>query len=391
MQLRKTFFAVFALFFLVLGSMPVLAAEFIAPEDKESGRVVLGAGSEHKNVYTAGADVTVNSNVQGDLLAAGSEITTDGTVEQDVGLAAGTVSLQGPVGGDARLAGGSVAVNNSVGGDLLVAGGKLNLSEKASVGGDLVFAAGQVNIAGRVGGKILATGGNIYINSTVVGELKIWRADKVTFGPKAEILGKAIVSAKTDPVFEEGSQVPDIEFTLKVGNENRKGWIAGATAAAVALAFLGYVFVSLLIVWIAPRKTENFLSSMKSHFWMNLGIGLASVILIPILSIIAMVILIGLYAGLIAFALYLALLALAWLMGLMFMGSYTYMLVRKAKAMEVTWQAAIVGAVVYVALRFIPVIGWLVSCGIMLAALGQWMSTVKRYVIERGSRSADSE
>lgn len=376
-----------AVFFLLV--VPASATEFVTPDDKESGRVVLGSQQEYKNVYTAGSSVQINSEVKGDIFAAGSDISMDGTVEQDAFFAGGTVSIQNKINGDARVAGGTVNIKNEVAGDVLAAGGQVVISEKAKVGGDLAVAGGQVSVEGPVLGKAWITGGNIYINSEIVGALKIKNADKVSFGPNAKVLGRAEVSAKTEPVLSEGASVADLQFSFKSGAKKDAGFLAGILAFAVAVSFLGYIVIGLLVMWISPKKAENFLASMKVGFWANLGIGFAGLIIIPIVSVLAMVVLVGVYAGLTLLALYLSLVALSWIMALVFAGSYGYMLMARGRSLVVSWQTVVVGAIIFTILRFIPVVGALVIFVLMFTALGQWLVSMKRLVVERGARVAE--
>ncbi len=373
---------------LLLGSLPTGAAEFVPPDDKDSGRVLLSSQKEYKNLYTAGASVQVNSKVLGDLFAAGSDITLDGEVEADVNVAGGTVAIQNKVGGDVRVASGNIKLNNEVGGDVLAAGGQISMSEKAKVGGDVVVAGGQILIDSPVAGKVWVTGGSVTINSAISGELVVKNADKVTFGPKAQVLGKAKVSAKEQPVLQEGSAVPNLEYTAYTPSKKEAAaWASGILAVGVAIAFLGYILIGLLVSWVAPRKAEDFVLSLKNKFWMNLGLGIAGLVVAPIVAIVAMVVLIGIYAGLALLVVYAAALFLAWIMGLVFVGSFSTMLLKRGKVMEVSWRTALVGAIVYAVLKLVPVVGALVIFGVVMAAFGQWMYMFSRHVVERGSRT----
>lgn len=107
----------FNLGFLVLAggfavSLPVLAAEVAWPS-QGSPNVVVGSQESHRNLYTAGANVTVNGDVTGDLTAAGGMVSITGTVQQEVLLAGGTLDVSGQVGGNARLAGGNITAGSA--------------------------------------------------------------------------------------------------------------------------------------------------------------------------------------------------------------------------------------------------------------------------------------
>jgi hypothetical protein len=139
---KKIFFASIVIGLLVFATAG--AADIIAP-NKDNPNVSIPATETHRNVYTAGSNVTVSGNIAGDLVAAGGMTTIEGSVEQDAMLAGGTLNINGSINGDARLAGGNITVGSPVGGDLVVAGGNVTVTGRSSVGGDLVAGAGTPN------------------------------------------------------------------------------------------------------------------------------------------------------------------------------------------------------------------------------------------------------
>src|SRR3989344_4261573 len=121
-----------------LSALPVMAAEFIAPDKGADPNVGTLTQETHKNLYIAGAAVTINGPSLGDLYAAGGMVTVNGIVEKDLMVAGGNINLNGSVGDDLRVAGGNISISAPVAGDLLVAGGNVTVAQKATVGADLV-------------------------------------------------------------------------------------------------------------------------------------------------------------------------------------------------------------------------------------------------------------
>ena len=121
MRTRKIFSYFAVLLFLLTAALPVYAAEVFGPAQGKAD-VTISAQAGHKNVYAAGATVTVNSDISGDLAAAGGSVNVTGKVQQEALLAGGSLDLSGAVGGTARLFGGNITVSGPIGGDLAIAG-----------------------------------------------------------------------------------------------------------------------------------------------------------------------------------------------------------------------------------------------------------------------------
>jgi hypothetical protein len=355
------------------------AAEFIKPAHKNDN-VVLGTTETHKNLYTIGGTVTVNSTIQGDIVAAAGTITMDGPVEGDVLVMGGTVTINNTIGGDVRVAGGTVTINAQVGGDVLALGGTIILSEKSQVGGDVTAAGGTLTLNAPVLGKVWVCGGAVTINSKVDGPVVVKRSDTVTFGPKAQVAGAIKIQAKNDPVVQEGAQIASIDFQRM---EHRAGYAKGIVLGIV-ISLLASILVALVFAWVAPRRLEGLVAQVKGRFWVNAGIGVATLIVTPIVAVILFVIGVGFQIGLILMFGYLFAVAIAWVVGMLWTGSWVYQLLTKSATLVINWKTAVLGAVVFVLIKFIPVVGALFCFIVMLAAFGQILTNVKRAIVERG-------
>lgn len=360
---------------------PVQAAEFVSP-DKDMGDVVLSTTHTYKNLYTAGGNVTVNSAVTGDAYIAGGSITLDGPVEADVVVAGGNITLNNKIGGDVRAAGGTISINSEVGGDVVVAGGRIVLGERAKVAGDVIVAGGTIAIDAPVAGKVWVGGGRVVINSTLGGELRVRGAEEVRFGSKAVVNGSVRVQAAQEPVVAEGARVSAIEFERNTGRAD-KGAVAKAAVFGGVLWVLAYVLVAVIASWVAPRRISRFVEDMKRGFWANVGIGLAGIVVTPIVAILLLFLLVGYQLTFVLLSGYVFFLALSLVLAVQFAGAYVYALAKKQNVLAITWQTALVGAAVFTLIRLVPVLGAAACALVFLAAAGQLLRSVKHAVVER--------
>jgi hypothetical protein len=357
---------------LVFAANSAVAAEFFAPNRSDNGNITLPSAEAHKNLYIAGANVTVNSNTIGDLFAAGANVNIFGTVEKDLNAAGSVLNINNTVGGNARLAGGNVNVNFPVGGDLLVGGGFVAISEKSHVGGDLVLAGGNVTIDAPINGYARIYGGNILINSKIDGNVFVETKDKngkLTFGPNARVSGEITYKGVQQAEVRDGAKISEIKFTKletpNVGAQFR------SLLTLVALVKLFALFLAVLLLSIFFKKPAlSVIVRGNEKPWQYLGIGLIALIFVPIVTLFLFITVIGSYLALLLLAVFALLALLATMMAPILVGSWMYKTLNKKPEFAVDWRAAILGVVALLILSWIPIVGCLLNFLIFLLAFG---------------------
>ena len=116
-------------------------------------------------------------------------ILVDGRVDGDLFAAGYTIELRGPIGDSTRVAGLTLTVDTTIEGDLLAAGTELLLTENARVTGGLVAAGSLVEINGTVGDGARVAAGEIVVRGTVNGDAN-FIADRLELTPGARITGE---------------------------------------------------------------------------------------------------------------------------------------------------------------------------------------------------------
>lgn len=361
-----------------------MAAEFKAPEKDGDPNVTISAGETHKNLYTAGANVIANGQTFGDLFAAGGMVSVIGDVEADANLAGGSLSVSGKIGGDARVAGGNITISSPVGGDLLVAAGNVLITEKSSIGGDLLVAGGNVVLEAPVKGSLRAAGGNVTINSKIDGNVQVVVSGRgnnqgnLVFGPKAEILGKIIHKGPKEAVIKDGARLPAIDYTFYSGKRDAARFWGGLLTLVFLIKLIAWFLAGWLLVRYRKSGLSRIVQSIREKPMENLGLGLAGLVVIPIVIILLLVVFVGYYiAGILAFS-YGVLLMISGLLAAIFLGAWLIKLIKKTDGFAVDWQAVALGVAVLAVLRLVPILGWLVCFVVFLMALGAVLRLVKK-------------
>lgn len=302
------------------------------------------------DLYVGGGEVIIDGTVNGDLIVFGGQVNVSGKVSEGLFVAGGQVVVDGEVGKNIRVAGGNVYIRGKVGHDLLVASGNVDIDKTAEIKNDVKVGAGQLSIAGKTG-SIEAGVGNLNIRGTaeITGDVKYTSENEAFLDNSAKISGK--VTRIAPPV------------------KNKKD-MAGFIAVAKIISMLSMILVSLLIIWIFPKKSENIAESFQAKFPVNLLWGFLFLIAIPVITILLFMTVIGLPIAFGAVMFYVAMLYLGKIFGIISFGTWVQNLGKKDKNLKPNIIFVVLAVIFYSLLKLIPFIGWIGTSLIFLAGLG---------------------
>src|SRR4051812_6927442 len=183
--------------------------------------------------------------------------------------------------------------------------------------GDIVVLDGTVRIAGHATGDVVSVSGPVRVTGRIDGDL-IAVSDQAVLGPRARV-GGDLRYGDESPVLARGARVDG-----KISNEdwadaaNGWGWVSlFGWWLAVSVSTL---IVGALLVWLAPGALHAAHRALRKHVGAAIGWGIAMVIGVPLLAILALVTLVGIPFGVALLlaaipALLLAYATSAWLVG----------------------------------------------------------------------------
>jgi len=352
---------------LIFGLVLLLALPLAgqATVNKAQENVYLPADQVHQgNYYAAGNAVEIAGTVNGDVFAAGNSVSVSGTVNGDVFAAGSSIRISGKVDGNVRLAGSNIVIDGQVTRNVMAAGSNLVVSETAEVGRHLAMAGAVVDVRSRVGGNLEFAGNTLTMASEVGGNayLRPEEASNIRFLPNAHIKGDFVYTARQQITMPAAGQIDGQIIFNPVTSQPRRGAILGIIAVGYLLAKLiqlfGLLIVALVIISLARKKVLEITDLMIKKPASQIGQGIIWFFITPIICLLLLVTLIGIPLGLIGGAFYLILLYL----GQVFASIALGLILTRALG----WQKAslmvsmIIGVVMFVILRGLPVIGWLV-------------------------------
>lgn len=348
------------------------------------------ARTEAGNDYYAGADVTLDAPVQGDLFAAGGRVRLRQPVGADAAVFGGSVDIASTVGQDLRVAGGEVTIGNSVDGELAAAGGDVRVADGVTVAGSALLAGGDVVVDGKLAHGARVYAGEFTLNGEIDGDATVY-AGEIRLGPNARIDGNLYYTSK-EPLPEE--QLAKVSGRV-IRERTPEKW-AASTARSVSTTWFHPVFffsmlVSGFVLWLLfPRAFAGVGATVAEAPLLTLGAGIALVFALPPVAILLMATVIGIPAGLALFLLYPLVLLLGYLGAAFTIGRKLADIAAQPAPLNRTRQALFLAAALLLLaiVRVLPFIGWLLVFLATLAGIGGWlMWAVRRH---RGTDVADA-
>jgi len=403
----------------------VEAVEFIEDGNLPAGETI------DDDLFIAGEIVAVDGTVNGDLFAVGETVTVNGTVNGSLMASGQTIIVNGEVAGSVYSGASTLTLGKTakVGRNLYFGGYSLKIDEGASITRDLAFGSYQAMLDGEIGRDVYAGSGALEISGSIGGDVNAEVADTkggstsfqffvppgapksippgLRVSDRAEIGGKIAYTSTsdqsdnigTDPgegiVFstpqpdefnvDTSSETGQVSYGTRVGN-----WFLKRTRETITLLAFG-----ALILWLLPDLFNTVIHKAASAPLPSAGRGLLIVLLGCVIALIAagLILALGIFFGVLTLG------GLGWtIIGVGFsslgltLTTFVLLVSYGSKLVISFWggkwllerfvpQAAetkiwplVLGVLIYVLLRAIPVLGWIIGVIVTLIGMGaMWL------------------
>ena len=339
--------------------------------------VTIPSGEVHEgDLYTGAESVRVDGRLDGDLIAGSNRVLVHGRIDGDVFATGNTVDLRGPIGDSTRVAAQTLTVDSTIDGSLLAAVAQLILTDDARIAGGIVAAAARVEIDGTVGGDVRLAAGGIVIRGTVDGDANL-TADRVDLAPGARITGDLQYEART-PLSPEAAALVDGEVRYEEPPDDEAeggtpwGWVFWFLQTLAAL------LTGIVVVALFRGVVQRLAGSVAEQNTLSALLGFAAFLLVPVAAGIAMVTLVGLPLGLATALLFGVALYAAKLPVAIWIGDR--LLSRAGRPDASPYAAMALGVLLLYLLFAIPYVGWLFWLGATWLGLGAMVVSGRRHL-----------
>jgi|SaaInl7_200m_RNA_FD_contig_81_517429_length_1978_multi_4_in_0_out_0_2 cytoskeletal protein CcmA (bactofilin family) len=407
----------------------VQAFEYIEDSDLPAGETV------DDDLFIAGDIITIDGTVNGDLFAFGQTVTINGTVNGSLVTTGQTIILNGEVKGSVYGGASAMTIGESavIHRNLYYGGFSLEIVEGASVARDMAFGGYQAFLNGEIGRNLYAGAGALEINGTVGGDVRVdigspqdgpmpFEYFMPAGAPKAvqpglrisedaEISGKIAYTSTSDQagsidaepaggiVFstpqpddiqveatpEFGDDFGQVNYGLQIGR-----WLLARARELVTLLALG-----ALILWQLPELFKKVIDKATSEPLPSAGWGLVTVVggYVGAAILGGLVLALGIFFGVLtlgglgrsifgvgfssiglAMAVFVLLVTYGSKLVLAFWSGQWLLDKISPQAGESKAWSLVLGVVIYVFLRAIPILGWLIGVLVTLVGMGaMWL------------------
>ena len=351
----------------------VLASPAQALEIRRSEQIVSVPAGEtvDDTVIAMGQSVEIDGIVTGDLIAFAQRVVIRGAVQGQLITGAQTVSIEGELGGSVLGFAQSLELE-----DVEVAGNLFGFAQDvvtrgtASVGGNAVLFASRASIGGPVEKDVLGFAGEVEISDTVGGDVTAYSGAVRLLAP-ARIGGDVVAHVRNEDDLQVspsatvgGSVRTEIdERRLREPDRELITWgFYASQAVRLAAAFL----TGLIVLWLVPSLRRLSLDTAGEAVTAA-GIGLVTLVAVPIIAVMTAITLIGLPIAVLAVLLWLAGLYFAKILLAHFVGK---MLLERVERPPQLALALLIGLLIVLILINIPFLGGLLNFVMTITGLG---------------------
>jgi len=349
------------------------SAQTSQPTDEPSESVqILEEGETRSGPgFYSGNVVQINGTVDGTTFAAGREIQINGMINGDLFVMAEEVQINGEVTGNIYGLGQTVNVNSQIGGDSFLAGDAITIEPGAGMGRDVFVAGGTINQEGMISRHLFSGAQSLTVNGPVGGDTTL-SVEQLTLEESAVIDGNLTYRSPNEATIASNSMVNGQVDWNRVEEQQE----TPSTSERILNAVLGMLWsiLSALLVWFAikiyrGKFWERKIVPISEKPLKTFGIGLLTLIVTPIVAILALISVIGIPLSLILAVLYGVSLYIAKIIAALFIG---YWITSWFKTRYVKYEIlqVLLGLIILELLGAIPIVGFILSLTIAIIGLG---------------------
>jgi hypothetical protein len=343
--------------------------------------------SAQGSVYRTGDIIHISENdtISNQIVGAGDWIEIAGTLENDLYLAGRQIMMTGSVGDDAFLMGESISVTGSVedmlivlgstvlidgniNGDLVAISRSIQITENANISGNVLIAADQIRLhEAIIGGQVRLAGREVNLNNRTENSVTIYSSN-ITFGDQYSAAGTTKIISNTEIYRDNLGIIPaNLEIELK----RRSFFSMLLLQTGFYLSFLFTGLVLLLLFRPVAMEIQEF--SMK-RFWKNTGIGLLSVLLVPLVLTLLLIPVVTIPLAIILCMIFTIILFVSYLLVSMMLG-FQLLMWFKDKPQPATYYWALgIGLIVLAIINNLPFLGFLFSLLLLFFGVGSFIA-----------------
>ncbi|GAB4337391.1 MAG: hypothetical protein Kow0037_20100 [Calditrichia bacterium] len=322
------------------------------------------------DLFAACQNLTMFGFIGSDLYGAAETIQINGPVADDVVAGGRIINVAAPVGGMVIAFGESVLIDSEVNGDVLAFCKNLTLTPRAIVRGNVIAGCGELQInQATIMGMVSGGTGYAILNGKVEKGVSL-EAGKVTFG--TDYFSSKKTRLKLSHKMKN-KPIPNAPKDLQVSYwEPEHFYNSLYFYWSIAAAFI----TGLLFIVFLRQRAVDFTDFSKQNWLKNTGIGILSLIIIPVIAVILLVLILTIPVSLILIAFYLVLLYLGSVASCLIIGDYLMGFFHNHRTVGQLLLSLLVGIILLTFLKMLPFIGGLLGFIFLILGIGSILNFI---------------
>jgi len=333
--------------------------ELVSPAVADSENTNTPTNTKKENIYHADSEdkYTLSENVVGNVFLAGNEIIINSQyIAGDVFVACNTVTISKDtvIDGNAYIAAQTINIDGSIYRTGYIAGKIIKLSNTSTIEYDAFIAGEKIELSGELSRSAYVFSGTLDIN-------------------EGAVIGNDLVyEAEEEATIPEGAVKGEIKFNKISGREKPKSEVVLDYVKDLLGAIIFTVTVFIIVTLMSKKFNYKSQELLGKHALKSIGIGLFTLIIMPILAVILLVLNVTAGLGLAMIPAYILTILVANAITAISVAS---LICARSNGMKVPIVVPIIAAILW-ALEEIPVIGVIVGFISILIGIGILMQIV---------------
>ncbi|MGI9585583.1 MAG: hypothetical protein ACR2N7_08330 [Acidimicrobiia bacterium] len=248
--------------------------------------------------YVTAVSVIIEGTVQGDLTVMAGNVTVRGDVTGNLNvLSSGSVAIEnsGSIGGSINGTAFKVSIDGTVENDVFITAGTVTVGQSGAVGRDLMTFGVSTQIDGAVLRDVRGRTAWISIDGSVGGDVDV-ATQKLDFGSAATVGGDVVYRSALDASIADGATISGNVTRLP----SQSNFVYGIILMlANVVGFLGFVVAGLVALWLFRNTASHATGAMLRRPIRSLLVGIATVVVVPIVVVLLAATLVGIPLALI--------------------------------------------------------------------------------------------
>lgn len=324
-------------------------------ENENSNKVV------NHSLFTAGDDISTDSNIKGINFAAGNTLDIKGSSEYGL------------------IAGNEINFKGLVTRDLFLAGNTIKVSETANIARDVYIAGNNITVNADVAGNLFLAGNKVVINSkNITGSVKVL-ASTLEIADATEIKGTLLYNQ--DATYQASKAIINKVETYQREQRDEVS-ISSRKIASLLIGIVTSFLFALMSYYILPGIFIQLDKAAEESKMLNtMGTGFVYLLAGPVISLVSMATIIGLPLGIVLLLFYVITIYLSRLISAIYFGK---LMAKRVFHIDNIHLEMLIGVLSIKIISMIPYIGPIYLFVMIILGLGLMYNMYKKLRIKTG-------